>query len=258
MKNFTKIVKSTLLLALLASNTMAKDSVTLGTEDWAPFSFKDSKTKKITGLSTEIIEGALETMGVKIKSNKVFPWARTQEMGFQGKFDAVYTASINDERKEYMLFPSEPVVSSKWVLFSTKKNKDKLKFDDLTSLKGKKFCLIGGYNYPKDFKEYIKKNADMSSVSTETLNISKLVNGRCDYMPAVLETTLEKIKTDKELKALNAYDKIFYFEKPLTTTNFYLMFSKKSVDQAFVDRFSEALKKFKTTPKYKAILKKYL
>ena len=258
MRLLKTIAKTTIIVSLLSNVLFAKDFVSLGTEDWAPFSFKDKKAKKISGLSTEIIEGAFEVMGVKIKSNKVFPWARTQEMAFQGRFDAVYTASINDERKKYMLFPSEPVVSSKWVLFSTKANKSKLKFDKLEDLKGKKFCLIGGYNYPKEFKEYVKKNADFSSVSTENLNISKLVNNRCDYMPAVLETTLEKAKTDKELIRIDAYNKIFYFEKPLAVTDFYLMFSKKKVDQKFVDRFSKALKKFKTTDKYKAILKKYL
>jgi len=233
-------------------------TITLATEDWAPFSFKDPKTGQISGLSTQIIENTFKLMNVKIKDIKIYPWFRTQKMGYEGKFDAVYTASINKERKQYMLFPKEPIITSKWVLFSTRNKQNKLRFDNLRSLKNKKFCLIGGYNYPKEFITYVLKNAKYSYVATENLNLTKLLNGRCDYMPAVLETTLTKIKTNKKLRALSAYKKIFYFKKPLATTKFYLMFSKKRVDQTFVDKFSNTLKKFKTTKQYQKIVKHYL
>ncbi len=255
-----KMIGLLVVSGLLATSLSAKDrtSITLATEDWAPFSFNDKKTKQISGLSTEIINGTFKLMNIEISSNKVLPWARTQEMGFKGKYDAVYTASINDERKALMYFPAEPIVSSKWVLFSTKAKKAELKFDSYESLNGKNFCLITGYNYPKDFISYIEKNAKSSFVATEDLSVVKLLRGRCDYMPAVLETTLENVKSKKSLKKINAYDKIFYFDKSLSVSDFYLMFSKKTVSQSFVDKFSKALVEFKTTNEYKSILKKYL
>ncbi len=249
-----------LFSSTLVINVNAQDrtSIKLATEEWAPFSFKDKNTNKISGLSTDIIYGTFSQMGVKISSNRVMPWARTQELGYEGKYDAVYTASMNDERKEYMYFPKEPVILSKWVLFATKKNRDKLSFNGFNSLKGKKFCLIAGYNYPKVFKDYITKNAKMTIVAKEDLNIAKLIHGRCDYMPAVLETTLDIAKNNPHLKRLGAYDKIFYFTKPLSISKFYLMFSKKTVSKQFVDKFSDELHKFKETKRYKQILKKYL
>jgi len=257
MKKITKLLFAGVVLAT-SLNAGDRTSIKLGTEDWAPFSFKDKATKKVSGLSTEIINGTFKLMNIKVSSNKVFPWARTQEMGFQGKFDAVYTASINKEREKLMHFPSEPIVSSKWVLFASKAKKSELSFDSFDSLKGKKFCLVSGYNYPKDFSDFIQNNAKISTVGKEDLNIAKLAHGRCDYMPAVLETTLDIVKSHKNLTKINAYDKIFYFDKPLSISKFYLMFSKKTVSKEFVDNFSKALVKFKTTDEYKAILKKYL
>lgn len=257
MKNFTKY----LLVATLFYTGLQADerkSITLGTENWAPFSYKDKVTKKVSGLSTEIIDAVFKQMDIKITSTRVMPWARTQELGYEGKFDAVYTASINNERKQYMYFPKEPIIKSKWVLFAKKSDKDKLKFDNLKSLKGKKFCFISEYNYPKVFKEYIYKNAKVTTVSEEVLNIAKLLHGRCDYMPAVLETTIDLTKTNTMLKENNAYKNIFYFKKPLSISSFYLMFSKKRVLKEFVDKFSDTLVKFKKTKKYKEIVEKYL
>ena len=256
-KNIIRVYLSIIVVSLVL-NAQDRMSINLATEDWAPFSFMDKTKHKISGLSTEIIEATFNKMGVKVSSNKIMPWARTQELGFEGRYDAVYTASINDERREYMYFPKEPVITSKWVLFATKKNKDRLNFNGYGSLKGKKFCLIAGYNYPKIFKDYIIKNSKITIVSKEDLNIAKLIHGRCDYMPAILETTLDITKHNKSLKALNAYDKVFYFTKPLSVSRFYIMFSKKNVSKDFVDRFSKELKDFKKTSQYKHILNKYL
>jgi len=258
--NIKTIIKGAIIGSLLFTtlNASQRSSIKLGTEDWAPFSFEDKKTKEISGISTDIINEVFKLMNVTISSNKVMPWARTQEFGFQGRLDAVYTASINDERKTNMYFPKESIIESKWVLFAKKSNKAKLKFDDFKSLNGKKICLISGYNYPSDFKDYIYKHAKVTTVSKEALNISKLIHGRCDYMPAVLETTLEMAKTSRELKKIDAYNKMFYFEKPLSVSKFYLMFSKKKVSKEFVDKFSQSLIEFKTTQKYKDILKEYL
>ena len=77
-------------------------------------------------------------------------------------------------------------------------------------------------------------------------------------MPAVLETTLYLAKNRPQLKKVDAYNNLYYFPTPLATTNFYLMFSKKTVEKEFVDRFSKALIEFKKTDEYQKILKKYL
>jgi polar amino acid transport system substrate-binding protein len=235
-----------------------RNSIVLGTEDWPPFSYKDKTTKQISGLSTEIINATFKQMGISIKDNRVYPWARAQKWLYEGKIDAVYTASVNDERKRHSYFPAEPIITSKWVLFIKKTNRGILHFDKMSDLKDKRIGLILGYNYPKKFKKYISENSITEEVSLEVQNISKLLMGRDDYMPAVLETTLYLAKNRPDLKELDAYKNLYYFPNAIATTDFYLMFSKKNVSKEFVEKFSKVLIKFKKTDKYKKILKRYL
>jgi len=77
-------------------------------------------------------------------------------------------------------------------------------------------------------------------------------------MPAVLETTIDMTKSNIDLQKIDAYRDIYYFDKPLFVSKFYLMFSKKTVSKEFVDRFSDRLEEFKKTQQYQDILSKYL
>ncbi len=251
-------MKLLLIIISLFTFSIAKNHLYLGTEEWPPFSFYNKKEKKVDGFSTEVIENTFKKMNVKIDKIKILPWVRTEKLGFEGKFDAVYTASKNSEREKYMYFPEEPIITSRWVLFGTDKKIAQLNLDNYTNLKNKRFCLIRGYNYPKKFKNYILKNAKITETYTEISNIEKLLYHRCDYMPAVLETTIYLTHHNAKLKKIGAYKKLYYFKTPLATTNFYLMFSKKRVSKEFVNKFSKELKEFKKTPKYKNLEKKYL
>jgi len=59
-------------------------------------------------------------------------------------------------------------------------------------------------------------------------------------------------------KSLDASDKIVAFpDAPIKKTGLYIMFSKKKLNSDFVNRFSNELKKFKTTQGFKTIHKKY-
>ena len=113
------------LLLVLTSNIVMgqRTSIVLGTEDWPPFSYEDKANDRISGLSTEVINATFKMMGISIKENSVFPWARAQQWAFDGILDAVYTASINDERKRYSHFPSEQLsqLSGFYLLKSRKK-----------------------------------------------------------------------------------------------------------------------------------------
>ena len=248
------------LLYLLTSNILMgeqRTSIVLGTEDWPPFSYEDKVSGKISGLSTDVINATFRRMGISIKANGIYPWARAQEEVYSGRLDAIYTASTSDERIKYCYFPSEPIVTSKWVLFIKKSDKGSLHFEELSDLKNKSIGFILGYNYPSKFRKYVTENSWIETASVETENISKLIGGRYDYMPAVLETTLYLAKNRSQLKTMDAINNIYYFPTPLATTNFYLMFSKKTVTKAFVEKFTKALIEFKKTDEYQMIIKNY-
>lgn len=144
--NFIRIVLIFFLFTLSINATQKIESksqiqflskISLATEEWPPFSFMNNETHEIQGLSTDILKETFKMMGVKIEKNDLMSWARTQEMGYQGQYNAIYTASKNKEREKYMYFPKEPLVRSQWVLFSRKSDRDILKFDDYDFLKEK-------------------------------------------------------------------------------------------------------------------------
>lgn len=247
-----------ILLGFCEAGITKRTSITLGTENWPPYSYRTKQSNLITGLSTEIIEEVFKQMNVSIKSNILYPWIRAQKAVFKGSLDAVYTASINEERKKNCYFPAEPLVTSKWVLFIKDSNKLKHPFTKLTDLNKKRIGLIRGYNYPKKFNNYIRKNSLIEEVSYEDRNIAKLMLNRIDYMPAVLETTLYLARNNQNLRKIDSYKDLYYYPSPLATSNFYLMFSKKKVTKQFVERFSNELRKFKKTITYREILKKYI
>ena len=100
--NFPLII-ATILLLITSFTVMAqRTSIVLGTEDWPPFSYDDEINHKISGLSTLVINATFKRMGINIEENTVFPWARAQGMLYKGHLDAIYTASINDERKKFL------------------------------------------------------------------------------------------------------------------------------------------------------------
>ncbi len=253
-----RLIFSGVLIFLIAHTVIGqRASIILGTEDWPPFSYKEKAKQHIAGLSTDVINETFKRMGVTVTRNKIFPWVRAQKNVYEGLVDAVYTASINDIRKKYCYFSSEPIITTTWFLFIQKSKKGVLVFEKLSDLKKKKVGLIRGYNYPPEFKNYIMENSVIQTVSKEIQNIAKLIVGRYEYMPAVAETTFYLAKNSPMLKKLDAYNNLYYFPTPLGTADFYLIFSKKTVKKAFVDRFSKALIEFKKTDKYQKILKKY-
>lgn len=248
----------TILIVVGATTVQGRDSIRLGTEDWPPYSFQDVESKVVTGLSTEVVSAVLGKMGVTIEDNQIYPWARVQQFVYQGKVDGAYTASINEERKRFCYFPAESIVETTWVLFINKKDSGRLQFETLDDLKGRRIGLIRGYNYPKAFKEYIVKYSRIEEVSLETQNINKLLHGRYEYMPAIRETTVYLAKNSPLLQKQNASSRLYSFPKIIKMKKFYLMFSKKTVSQEFVEEFSNALGKFKKSADYHALLKKYL
>jgi len=100
-----------------------------------------------------------------------------------------------------------------------------LSFETLSDLENKKIGMIRGYNYPSEFANYVKEHSVILEVGTEIQNVAKLVNGRLDYMPAVLDTTLYLSKNNPILEKMDAYNNTYYFPAPLGTSNFYIMFS---------------------------------
>jgi polar amino acid transport system substrate-binding protein len=128
----------------------------------------------------------------------------------------------------------------------------RLKFDSFDDLKGKRIGLARDTKYSEALWEFVRREKNFELVVGEELNLKKLVTNRIDYTICDYLTGMylaRKLSIEHDVTALS--------NNPVDSTPFYIAFSKKKVGRKFGDRFSDELKKFKSSDKYKQILKKY-
>jgi len=251
-----KQVWNGLLLALFIigcghSVVSAQITMRLGTDDWAPYEFRQEK--ELTGYSIEVVQHVFKQMGIEIASLQLFPWARAEWMVFNGELDALFSGTKSQEREDACFFPSEALAQSDWVLFIRKSDVGQLKFDTFDDLKGKQVGVVREHAYTPEFWDFLKREKNYQEVTADAQNFQKLAANRIDYVAS------EYVVGMSLLSELGMTDQIVALtEHPLKSTGLFIMFSKKTVSAETVAQFSEALKQFKTTPAYQEIVGKYL
>lgn len=236
-----------LCLALTCATATAQ-TLKIGTDDWPPYEFETGG--KITGFSTEILTAVLEKMQVKFEQPATLPWSRAERMLADGDLNILYSSSKSEKRESFAFFPAEPIVDSKWVLFANKA--DNLTYASLQDLKDKSIAIVNDYAYTPEFLSFVKASAKPENVPGDETSLKMLGNKRvqfavCEY--AVGMALIKKLGIEKDIVAFPA--------APIKSTGLYFMFSKKNTQQDFVDKFSAALKEFKTSPDYDKITHKY-
>lgn len=232
-----------------------KTKLTIVTDDWPPYEFKTGEpgNESITGFSTEVIMAILNKMNIGINDSiKQHPWVRAEKMLLAGDADLLYTAASNEDREKETYYAYEPLIDSSWSFFIRKEDEGKIKYDSLDDFKGKKIGVVRGYSYTKEFWDYVKKEQSFEEVVSDDLNVKKLAGKRFDII------LIDYVNGVSLLKKMNLADKVIALPNPLKKVSLYAVFSKKTVEKSFVDKFSEELKAFKATEGYKAIYDKYI
>ena len=121
-------------------------------------------------------------------------------------------------------------------------------FDDL---KGHTIGIVRGFSYTVEFMNFIKKEKNYEEVTVGSQNFKKLMKKRVNYV-----ATPKRVGYN-HIRKLGIGDKCVALKKPFMINYLYVMFSKKTVSKEFVDKFSIALKEFKTTREYKEIVDKH-
>lgn len=247
MKKF--LLASNLLLFVFILSTLQAATLKIGTDRWPPY--EDLQNKNQPGYSTEVVKAVLESMGNSMEI-KEYPWARAVKNVYDGKTDALFSATYTEERAKNCYFPSEPLLMSKYVLFIKAENKGTHKFDEYDDLKGKQIGLVRSFAYSKEFWDFVKKNKNYQTVNNDGLNLKKLMKGRIDYFIADYGNGMSLIK---EMKLSGKV--IPLLNKPVREDGLNVIFSKKTTSKEFVEKFSKALKNFKKTDKFKKIWNSY-
>ena len=108
-KRWKNIVQAVVCLLIITAQVGAKMEVPVlkicvDNGDWRPFVY--IKNEKVTGLHIDTIEAALKEMGIDFKLIPA-PWKRCLKGTEKGTFDAIATASYNEERAVYMRYPHD-------------------------------------------------------------------------------------------------------------------------------------------------------
>lgn len=232
-----------------AHKSYASETLRLATDVWLPY--ENISNSKAPGFSTEIVVAVLSGLKIEPIIHEA-PWARGLNDVFNGKVDALFSAFWTKERARYCFYPDEPLMSEKWVFFVRSEDADRLSFTSYDQIRNRRIGILRGASVTEDFWAFVKENSNYEEVETDDLNFKKLSRRRLDYVVTSYSNGVMLLK-DLELS-----DTIQPLPLPIIKEdNLYIIFSKKTVSREFVMLFSEALKVFKATQDYKALVDKY-
>lgn len=234
-------------ILIFAANINAIESLKIGSDEWPPFHYKGESVRDVQGYTPIMVTSVLENMGVGISAYQIYPWARAVEKVFAGKLDALFTTTKTKGREEHCFFPKEPLIKFSYVFFVRKQDVGTLKFNTFDDLKSHKIGVIKGFSYTPEFMAFIKKEKNYEVVTKGEQNFKKLLAKRIDLVAVPLSVGYWQIKK------LGMEGEVVPLSKSFSEDYLYIMFSKKTVDQAFVETFSEELKKYKASDTFKAL-----
>jgi polar amino acid transport system substrate-binding protein len=146
-------------------------------------------------------------------------------------------------------------------LFVRAADAGKLKFSSFDDLVGHDVAVGGSYppgssEHPllsPELSEFLREHHNMVETSGTTESLRMLAVGRVDYAVVALRSAKRVIMTGG---LSGKFEPLL--SRSVTEQGFYVCFTKVRVSPAFVDAFSHALKQFKQTEAYQAIIRKYL
>lgn len=234
---------------LIAFQASAKETITLSTGEWAPWTGKDLKQD---GFICHVAKKAFDNAGYEVEF-KYYPWKRTYAMVKEGKVDASAFWYESEEKEEHCYY-SDPLSREKIVFFYLKKNPMQ-EWENLKDLKKYKIGVSRGNTYTDRFREMGEEGILNFDKSNKDLTLfQKLLRGRVDIVPA---TKMMAYKLLKENFSKEEVDSIAHNEKPLTEVTGHLLFPKsRDGSKKLMKTFNEELQKLKDQGTYDELKQK--
>ncbi len=242
--SIVSLVLASMLLVLVGSMGEAKKPTLLICDIWPPYQI--NSPNGVTGFSVDLVSAVYKRMDIPIESIEAFPWKRALEIIQHGHAEALFSANFTPDRMAFARYPSEMLTESPWVIWTRGRGQIKT----LDDLKGKTIGVVLGYSYTPEFWDFIETYCTVEKVRSDEINFKKLSAGRLDATIAeygnghYLSTTLglDNLKPNHALT--------------IKKDGLYIIFSRKSVTQDFVEEFSKELKAFKETGEHKVLREK--
>ena len=232
------------LFILAGPSASAQKSVRLVCDIWPPYQTLSSSG--YSGLSVDIVRAVYSRLGVTEVEITSRPWKRALAMVRFGDAEGLFSANRTPDREDHLLYPDEPLLQAPWVIWT----RDDLTIHSLDDLKGRTVGVVLGYSYTPEFWDFIEKYCIVERVHNDDINFRKVAQGRIDATIAELGNGL--------ILAAEVGGVHPNAEPVIKEDGLYIVFNPALVSEKSVSEFSRALKQFKTTPEYRALLEKYL
>jgi polar amino acid transport system substrate-binding protein len=215
---------------------------------------EDGRAPEIT---PEITKQVFAAMGQKV-SIEFLPPSRAWSAIVRGERDGMLGVVRTGGRERICLFPDEPLGRTRSVLFVRAADADKLRFSSFDDLIGHDIAatathsLLEHPNLSPELEKFLLEHHNIVETKGDIESLRMLASGHVDYAALSLSQgmhDLSELDLSGKLEPLLSHDVI---ERDVG-----ICFAKGRVSPAFVAAFSDALKQFKQTGRYQAILRKY-
>ena len=233
-------------LACGASARAEPVTVAIEDKDYAPYYvWVDGEP---TGPCVEITRGTFEQMGMEVEFVRS-PWSRVLRSVEEQKVDAGLCGTRTDEREAYSHYPDEPLLLYDATLFA--RADAPFESSDAAQLAGRSFGMVRGYTYAG--VDAALEEAGMVRVEAATReSLWKLLQiGRID---TALDSILPMIA---DTRRMGIAEEIRILQPSLAETPGYLFFSKKPGNDTLAQEFSDALRAYKESAAYEAIMEDF-
>lgn len=243
-------VKTTTLFFLLGlSSLVSSTEYTVVGDHYPPYQYKEHK--HFQGFSFDVLNSVLAMSGDRIAKSDIYPWKRALHMLETNQANILISANYSKTRNRFARYPTEPIIITPWYLWKRKDHH--LTFGSLNDLLGKKVGVVQGYSYTEEFWDFVNKHQLYIDTEnyTDDINLSNLNQGLYDLSVAELGNGTY-IKNNLKLSNIEPIT-----STPIKEDGLYAIFNKNTFSAEFVDKFSKNLVKFKKTPAYHDIYKRY-
>ncbi|UAW98792.1 transporter substrate-binding domain-containing protein [Halopseudomonas nanhaiensis] len=232
-------------LCLIFSAGSAADPLRVVSEPWPPYVFEENG--RYLGVDLEIAEHVLRELGHEVTWD-LLPWKRALHTVKTGGAHAILDIVPSAERIEALHFPDEHLSRNETVLFYHRDRPHP--FDSLADLAGLTIGVSPGYTYSSaEFTEashFVREPAP-----TFEANLFKLMRGRIDMVAMDQRVGLYLAQH------LGIADQLGYHPTALSSGKLYLAFHRSESLFTLAEAFGPALRAFKQTAEYTAILERY-
>ncbi|HAT32272.1 MAG TPA: hypothetical protein DCW29_15915 [Janthinobacterium sp.] len=246
MKFLQKINFSTLLFLLFASPAWAQ-VVTIVTEEYPPYNYQDPGSKKILGMSTEVVQEAFKRAKVDYTIG-IYPWARAYQMAQETPNVLIYSIGRNATREH--LFKWVDIIAPYDVYLFRLASRPEIAVADIADLKKFK---IGAVRDDVRAQYLDKKGVGMDLVSKDGLNAKKLASETIDLFPIDELAMVALYKRE----GLDPSSVVKVFKLNELSAGLYVAFSQQT-DDRLVHKIKTALEQMKSDGTYDKICAKYL